>query len=70
MLSLVFSKVDAEVVDGFLDFFDFNGNRLGEFFLVLDDLVNEEFQFPDQIDRKYQGKTVIRYELEHVFNIQ
>jgi len=69
-LSLVFGEVDAQVADGFLDFFNFSGDIPGEFLLVLDDLINEKLQFIDQIDRKYQGETVIRYELEHVFNIQ
>jgi len=70
MLSLVFGKVDAQTADGFLDFLDFNGNRLGEFLLVFDDLINEKLQFPYQIDGKYQGKTFIRYEFKHVLNIQ
>jgi len=43
---------------------------LGEFLLVLDDLIDEKLQFPNQIDGKYQGKTVICDELEHIFNIQ
>jgi len=69
-LSLVFGKVDAQIVDGLLDFLDFNGNRLGEFFLVLDYFINKKLQFPHQVDRKHQGKTVIGYEFEHIFNIQ
>jgi len=60
-LSLVLSEVDAQIADGFLDFFDFNGDRLGKFLLVLDDLIDEKLQFIDKIDRKHQGKIVIRY---------
>ena len=69
-LSLVFRKVDAEVTDSFLDFFDLHCDIPGEFLLVFDDLINEKLQFIYQIDRKYQGKTVIRYEFKHIFNIQ
>ena len=70
MLSLVFGKVDAQIADGFLDFFDLHGDIPGEFLLVLDDFINKKLQFPHQVDGKYQGKTVIRYEFEHIFNIQ
>ena len=70
MLSLIFGEVDAQIADGFLDFLDFNSHIAGEFLLVLDDLIDEKLQLPDQIDRKHQGKSVIRDEFEHVFNIQ
>ena len=60
MLSLVFGKVNAQIADGFLNFLDLNDNISGEFLLVLYDLIDEEFQFIDQIDRKYQGKAFIR----------
>jgi len=70
MVSLVFSEVDAQIADGLLDFLDFNGDIPGEFLLVFDNLIDEKLQFPDQVDRKYQGKTVIRDEFEHIFNIQ
>jgi len=42
MLSLIFCKINPQITDGFLDFFDFNGNRLGEFLLVLDDFIDKE----------------------------
>lgn len=70
MFSLIFSKIYAQITDGFLDFLDFNGNRLGEFLLVLDDLIDEKLQLPHQVDRKYQGETIISYKFEHIFNIQ
>jgi len=38
MLSLVFSEVDAQIAD---DFLDFNGYIPEEFLLVLDDLNNK-----------------------------
>ena len=59
-LSLVFGKVNAQIADGFLDFFDLYGNIPGEFLLVLDDFIDEKLQFPHQVDRKYQGKAFIR----------
>ena len=70
MPSLVFGEVDAQIADGLFDFLDFNGDIPGEFLLVLDDLIDEKLQFPYQVYGKYQGKTIIRYEFEHVFNIQ
>ena len=50
MLSLVLGKVNAQIADGFLDFLDLNGDITGEFLLVLDDFIDEEFQFPYQVD--------------------
>ena len=69
-VSLIFSKINPQIIDGFLDFFDFHGNRLGEFLLILDDFIDKKLQFPYQIDRKYQRKAVICYQFQHIFNIQ
>ena len=61
MLSLIFGKINPQFIDGLLDFFDFSGHTMGKFLLVLDDFGNKKLQFIDQVDRKHQGKTIIRY---------
>ena len=42
MVSLIFSKINPQFIDGLLDFFDFSGNIMGKFLLIFDDFINKK----------------------------
>jgi len=52
-------NVNAQIIDGMVDFLDLRGNIPGKFLLVFGQFINKIFQFNDQIYRQNQGKTII-----------